>query len=179
MIKNIIYTIVAIFTFVLTFGNFVQAREIVEVPHWKKSTITVYIPKDDTAKAKTTLTKNAFSAWSGASYGRLGFKYVEKGPADINIVFKDGEKLPVCTHSIKTEDKIITGGELHIAKNTKPHSSEYVYKSIMHEIGSLLGLPASTKPTSIMYPQISTKQVIMKVDIRKLYSINGWAYNTH
>ena len=57
--------------------------KVSNVPHWKTSTITVYIPKNQRAASM----RRAFQQWQAVSAGHLNFKFVQSGPANIDVVF--------------------------------------------------------------------------------------------
>ena len=180
--KKIVISIISLFS-LLFLGYNVQAREISEVPHWQKSTITVFIPKKDD-KGKTASLKRAFARWQGASSNRIRFRYVEKGPADIDVIWTDSANgsSPISSTTVGNSGNSIKKAEIHIATkdpNFSKYSNNYVYTVMLHEIGRALGLPVNErKKSSIMHAPVSVNQDIMKIDTMKLYSINGWSYAT-
>jgi hypothetical protein len=180
--KKIVISIISLFS-LLFLGYNVQAREISEVPHWQKSTITVFIPKKDD-KGKTASLKRAFARWQGASSNRIRFRYVEKGPADIDVIWTDSANgsSPISSTSVSSSGTSINKAEIHLAtKDPKfsQYSNNYVYTVMLHEIGKAIGMPVNgRKKSSIMHAPVDVKQDIMKIDVMKLYSINGWSYAT-
>lgn len=180
--KKIFLSIIALFTLLLT-TNITKAREISEVPHWQKATISVYIPKQDDNNKSGSM-KRAFARWQGVSSNRIHFRYVEKGPADIDVIWAENASgsSPISSTSISANGNIITKAEVSIAvknPNFSKYSNNYVYTVMLHEIGKALGMPVNDrKKSSIMYAPISVQQDIMKIDVMKLYSINGWSYAT-
>ena len=184
MLKRFIIGIIATFTVVTLGISYSQAREIVEVPHWQKSTITVYIPEDGDKKATSAL-KTAFGKWQGVSCGHIKFKYTddEKKPSDIKVSFSDSAAgdSPITTASYKANGNTITEGEITIAsesKDFKKYSNKYISNVMVHEVGKVLGMPVNTtKKSSIMYVPISENQSLMKVDERKFFSISEWSFS--
>ena len=175
------YLISTIISFILL-SSVAIAREIKEVPHWKKSTVSVYIPKGENDNAANML-RSAFGRWQVESYGHLKFKYLEKGPADINIVFSDNASssdTPIASTKITSSNNEITKAEISIAtknKDYKTFSNSYISKVMLHEVGHALGIPTNTtKKSSIMYAPVTESQKLMKIDTRKLFSISEWDY---
>lgn len=174
--KKIFISLFLIFSFVVTFFNFAKA-ETPTSPHWTKSPITVYIPKDE--KAMTM--RHAFEKWQNMSYGKLKFQFMAKGPADIDVVFVekvDGSDGPLGSNKLTIKNGKITKAEIKIAtKGSKKYSNDFIYTTMLHEIGHALGLQeAGRKATSIMNMPVNEKQDILKRDISNLYHINGWTY---
>ena len=176
--KKIILSVLAIFS--ILFGTIsVQAREISDVPHWHTSPIKVYVPADD---SKAPSMRRAFAKWQAKSYGKLKFKFVAKGPADIDVAFTESASgsTPISSTSITYNDNKITKADIQIAtksKDFKKYSNDYVYTAMLHEVGKAVGMPVNTrKRTSIMFSPLSVQQDIMKFDIMKLYSVYGWSY---
>lgn len=182
MIKKMILGLIAAFTMTSIGFNYVSAREIVEVPHWQKSTITIYIPKDGNKKATGSL-RSAFSKWQSVSCGNLKFKYVDEGPADINVVFTENANgdSPYTSTKIRSDGTAIKEAEINIASEKEGYNklpAKYVSNVMIHEVGKALGVPVNTtKKSSIMYLPITDKQYLMKVDERKLFSISDWSYS--
>ncbi len=188
MIKKTLLGIIAVFVFVFTFANVSQATsgtysKGMETPHWQKKPINVYIPLD----AKSQSMKNAFSKWSSVSSGKLSFTYSsnekDKDKADIIVSFTDkteGLETKLGGYSISTNGNKITKGTITIAtksKLAKKYSNNYIYTTMLHEVGHVIGMKDnSRKESTIMYMPISEKQDITKLDIRQLYKINGWSY---
>ena len=174
--------------FVLIFASFGIAQAAstntaapMSVPHWTKSPINVYIPKDE--KASATMSR-AFSSWQSASSNRIRFNYIQDPKkADIVVKFTDkteGLETKLGGYNVTTDGNQIKKAEITLAtksKLAKKYSNNYVYITMLHEVGHVLGMPDnSTKPTSIMYMPISEGQTIKKIDVRRLYKINGWSY---
>lgn len=188
MIKKFLLGIIAVFVFVFAFANISQASSQtyskgINTPHWQKKPIHVYIPQDE----KSQTMKNAFSKWSSASSGKLSFTYTsnekEKDKADIIVNFTDkaeGLETKLGGYSLSTNGNQITKGTITIAsksKLAKKYSNDYIYTTMLHEIGHIIGMKDnSRKESTIMYVPISEKQDITKLDIRQLYKINGWSY---
>lgn len=178
--KKVLISILAIFGLIIGISNIsVTAAERTPVPHWQKSPITVYIPSEN---KKTVTMRKAFSKWQNSCGGKLKFKFVEEGPADIDVAFIENAKSsssPISSHSTQTQGNTITKGEIRIATENpkfKKYSSDFVYTAMLHEIGGVLGLPTNNKRTSIMHTPVTTEQDILKIDVRKLYYINNWSY---
>lgn len=176
MIKKILVGLFSLFVFVMTFVNFANA-ETKTYPHWTKSPITVYIPKDE--KAQTM--RHAFEKWQSMSAGKLKFQFVAKGPADIDVAFVekvDGSDGPLGSNKITIKKGMITKAEIRMAtKGNKKYSNDLVYTTMLHEIGHVLGLQESTrKGSSIMNMPVNENQDILKKDISNLYHVNGWSY---
>lgn len=249
MLKKIFISAVSILTLLLSSLNIAPAREIVEVPHWQKKIVTVYIsPEGGDAKIRPMI-KSSFAKWQGNSSGHIRFQYLTKpeDKADIVITFpkkeiitptkkeaavtpkkeavtspqketaatpkkdaaaspqketavtpkkeaatppqkvpatpsKENTEIPKQLTSVSTQ---ISGNEITGAKyfiNTesdayKKSSSAYMSKVLLHDVGTILGLPTNTtKKSSIMYSPVTESQEIMKIDVRKLFSISEWSY---
>ena len=148
-------------------------------PHWQKNPINVYIPKNDPYSATI---RNAFQRWQSASSNKISFRFVEKGPADIDIVFNENANgdTPISSYSTSSSDNKITKAEIRVAtkgSEIKKYSKNYVSTAMVHEVGHVLGLShADRKQSSIMYPIIHESQQIMKIDIMKLYHVNEWSW---
>ena len=177
MFKKILSLFVIIFAFLLTFSSFTNAAETAQGAHWNKSPINVYIPQD----AKQNSMRHAFERWQSLSYGKLKFVFVNKGPADIDVVFTekvDTTDTPIASHSITIKGNEITKAEIKIAtksKDIKKYSNDYIFTTMLHEVGHTLGLSDNNrKNSSIMHMPIEEKQEIMKIDMMKLYHNNGW-----
>ncbi len=147
-------------------------------PHWQKSTINVYIPKDTYAETM----KRAFQKWQAVSSNKIKFNYVEKGPADIDVAFleKVSGDSPIASYSTNISGNKITKAEIRIAskgKDIKKYSKNYIYTTMLHEVGHVLGLPHNErKKSSIMYTPINETQQILSLDVLKLYHTNGWSW---
>ena len=176
MIKKILVGLFSVFVFVMTWLNFANA-ETSTYPHWTKTPITVYIPKDE----KAITMRHAFEKWQNLSYGKLKFQFMPKGPADIDVVFTDkvdGSDGPLGSHKITIKKGAITKAEIKMAtKGNKKYTNNMVYTTMLHEIGHVLGLQESTrKQSSIMNMPVNETQDILKKDIVNLYHVNGWSY---
>lgn len=179
MIKKILGTIFIIFLFMFGISTSTQASTTTIAPHWQKSKITVYIPQDEKAASM----KRAFSKWQNAIGGKLTFEYVNKGPADIDVVFSEkvnGADGPIGSYTVSIQGQNITKAEIHIASkspNFKKYSNNLVFTTMLHEVGHALGLPdTNRKKSGIMFMPVTEEQDITKLDIRKLYMLNGWSY---
>jgi predicted Zn-dependent protease len=190
MIKKFLLGIIAVFVFVFAFANVSQAASQkyskgMNVPHWQKKTITVYVPQD----AKAQSMKNAFSKWSSASNGKLSFTYTsnekEKDKADIIINFTDkteGLETKLGGYSLSTSGNQIKKGTITIAsksKLAKKYSNDYIYTTMLHEVGHIVGMSDNPrKGSSIMAMPISERQEITKNDIKRLYKVNNWNFGS-
>lgn len=178
MIKKIFSGLAAILFVFVTMVSVCAAEIRREYPHWNKPVISVYIPKDPYAASM----RNAFMAWAGQTNGRVKFKFVPNGPADIDVVFTENASgdTPIATYSTKTNGLEITKAEIKLGTknpNIKKYSKNYIYTTMLHEVGHTLGLShKERKQTSIMYSPIDPKQEIIKYDVRDLYKINGWGW---
>lgn len=182
--KKFLLGIVAVFLFIFAFANITNAAATntskrTEVPHWQKSPINVFVPNE----AKAGSMKNAFNTWAAKSSGKIRFEYTDKKRADIIVEFTnntEGLESKLGGYSLLTNGTTITNATIKIAtksKEAKKYSSNYIYTTMLHEVGHVLGLKDNPrKPTSIMYMPITEKQDIMKIDIRQLYNVNGWSY---
>ncbi|MDE6138787.1 MAG: matrixin family metalloprotease [Candidatus Gastranaerophilales bacterium] len=178
MIKKALFGIIAIFITFLGLSAFASTTSNATFPHWQKSSIDVYIPNDEKAASM----QRAFQKWQGESGGNLNFKFVENGPADIDVVFTEqvgGNDGPIGSYSVKIRGMKITKAEIKILSGSKAkkYSNNHIYTVMLHEVGHALGMQDEPrKPTSIMYMPVSEKQDIQKFDVKKLYKINGWSY---
>ena len=188
MIKKTLLGIIAVFVFIFAFANASQASSQayskgMDTPHWQKKPITVYVPQDTRSQSM----KNAFAKWSSVSNGKLSFTYTadekNKDKADIVVNFTDkteGLETKLGGYSISTSGNKITKGTITIAtksKLAKKYSNDYIYTTMLHEVGHIIGMSDnSRKESTIMYMPLSEKQDITKLDIRQLYKVNGWSY---
>ena len=183
MIKKFLLGFIIIFLCVFSFVNIANAaskntsakKEV--YPHWQKNPINVYIPQDQYSGSM----RSAFAKWQGASGGKLNFKYVAKEKADIVVTFTDkneGLESTLGGYSTTIDGTTIKKATITIAsksKEAKKHSPSYIYTTMLHEVGHVIGMSHNpSKPSSIMYSPISEKQNITKVDLIKLYKVNGW-----
>ena len=185
MLKKIFISAVSILTLLLSSLNIAPAREIVEVPHWKKKIITVYIsPEGGDAKIRPMI-KSSFSRWQGNSSGHIMFQYPTdpKVPADIFVIFptKDAPVQGGLTSvNLNIKNNEISEVKYYINTDSdtyKKSSGTYLSKVLLHDVGTILGLPTNTtKKSSIMYSPVTENQDIMKIDVRKLFSVSGWSY---
>jgi len=173
-ISGIILIVGLLFTY--TFAN----ATVVVAPHWEKSPIQVYIPKDTYSPQM----QRAFQKWQNESFGKLKFKFVTKGPADIDVIFTDkvdGSDSPIASYSVTIQGKKITKAEIKFASQDpklKKYSKNYIYTTMLHEVGHALGLSDTyRKKTMIMYMPITEKQDITSMDIINLFHLNGWSYS--
>lgn len=176
MMKKILSLLFLIFAFLFNFST-VQAETFISGPHWNKSLITVYIPKD----ARAMSMRRAFEKWQNVTNGSLKFQFVNKGPANIDVVFTekvDGNDGPLGSYKLTTKGNYITKAEIKMGtRGNKKYSNDFIYTTMLHEIGHALGLPDETrKPSSIMQMPVSETQDIIKPDVRNLYKLNGWSY---
>lgn len=178
MIKRFLTGVLLVFLFAITVFNCSNA-ETSSSPYWKKTTINVYIPKN----SKALTMQHAFEKWQNMSAGKLKFKFVQKGPADIDVVFSekvsgsDGQQLG--DYKLTVKNGYITKAEIRMATEGKKqvYSDNMVYTIMLHEVGHALGLPdKNRKKNSIMYMPISVSQDINKMDMRELYKLNGWEW---
>lgn len=185
MIKKVLFGVIAIFLFVFSFVNISQAASTntsakkSSSPHWTKSPINVYIPQDQYAGQM----RSAFSKWQGVSGNRIKFQYTAKVKADIIVEFTDktdGLESELGGYSTVMKGSSIDKGGIKIAtksKLAKKRTSKYVYNTMLHEVGHVIGIPHNeTKPSSVMNSKLDEKQDILKIDIRKLYTVYGWSY---
>ncbi len=177
MLKKFISIFVIAFAFICTFVQNSQAYTESTAPHWKKSPIKVYIPKDD---LQTTM-QHAFSRWQSQFYGNLEFTFVEKGPADIDVVFAENAKSsssPISSYKISTKGDEITKAEISFTKkgkNLEKYSNDYIFTMMLQEVGHSLGLQNNTrKQICIMYVPLSENQDITRIDMMNLFKLYGW-----
>ena len=130
MIKKILVGLFSVFVFVMTWLNFANA-ETSTYPHWTKTPITVYIPKDENAITM----KHAFEKWQNMSFGKLKFQFMPKGPADIDVIFVDkvdGSDGPLGSNKLTVKKGIITKAEIKIAtKGNKKYSKELKQQAVL------------------------------------------------
>lgn len=183
MIKKIILGLGLIVTMVFVFAGITNAATPAKlsVPHWQKSSVTVYIPAKDPQAAAV---KQAFSAWQGASSGKLNFSYVLKKPADIEVVFSEkasSAATPIASYSVSTNGQQITKATITVAskgQKIKKYSKSYINTALIHIVGRTIGMPANPrKKSSIMFAPVYDGQNIMKIDVMKLYKVYGWSYS--
>ena len=178
MIKKVLSILILATGIIFTAVNGTKAYTI-DAPHWAKSTITVYIPSDE----KSATMRHAFEKWQTMSDGKLTFRFVQKSPADIDVVFTDkvnGTDGPLGQYNIKIKNGNIVNGEIRIATKKKGnYSKNLIYTTMLHEVGHVLGLSETErKKSSIMSMPVTETQDIMKRDIRDLYYLYKWDYNT-
>lgn len=183
MLKKLFITVVSLFTIIFVSANIAPAREITPVPHWQKKDINVYIPESKDKKTVTAI-KAAFSRWQSASAGHINFTYIDKGPADIDIIFSDsasGPAGPFTNTGVTTSGNTISKAEITIANNDskyKSYSDSYISKVFLHEVGRALGMPTNPrKSSSIMHSPVTEDQKFMKIDAVKFFSVNEWSYS--
>ena len=179
MIKKLFGIIFIICVFVFGISTRVQASTTAIAPHWQQSPITVYIPQDE--KAQTM--KRAFIKWQNLSGGKLKFKYVDEGPADIDVAFidkVDGSDGPIGSYSLQIQGQKITKADIRLATKSptiKKYSKNLIYTTMLHEVGHALGMAdTNRKRSGFMFMPVSEEQDITKLDIRKLYMLNGWSF---
>lgn len=187
MLKRFLSTIITIIGTLFILAGTVFAVEVKTAdvkttgPHWQKSQITVYVPENS---KYTNTVKQAFNTWQTKTMGKLSFRYVPKSPADIEVIFCEdinSPESPIASYNIKIEGQNeITKGELQLAtkgKTITKYSNTYVYTTLLHETGHILGLTHnSRKPSSIRYPEIHEGQTILKLDVMDLYYTYGWSW---
>lgn len=155
-----------------------KANNISNAPHWAKTSINVYIPKD----ARAASVRRAFEYWQSVTSGKLRFNFVNRGPANIDVVFVEkvsGIDGPLGECLIKKENNTIIKAEIRLAtKNQKinNYSKDYIYTTMVHEVGHALGLKdIQGKPSSIMHMPITESQDIKKMDIKDLFMLYDWS----
>lgn len=192
MLKKVLLGTVILCTLLCTFNNFTQAADIPprqtattvtsKSPHWKKTPINVYIPQNEFGSVSM---QHAFQRWQKVTSGKANFKFVDKeDQADIKVLFTDkvtGSDSPIANYNITIKGLEIQKAEIQIATkspNIKKYSNDYIFTTMLHEVGHALGLSEnSRKPSSIMYMPVNEEQDILKTDIRKLYSISEWSWS--
>ena len=156
--------------------------------HWDKTShIKVYIPKSN----YTPLMKQAFSAWTKATKGRVTFSYVYNKDLAQDVVefidrFNEGSVVGLASAPTSVY-KTRSGDEYHrlkqikitVADHTttgKPMDRDQIYTVMLHEIGHSLGLPHTNDKASIMYPSCYDykTQEISNLELDKLSEIYGW-----
>lgn len=185
MIKKVLFGLVAMFLLVFAFAGISNAASTntsvnrSTSPHWVKSPIYVYVPQNP----KMGQMQSAFSKWQSVSNGKLKFQYTKKDKADIIVEFtnkSDGMESELGSYSTKVNGSKIVGGEIKIASDSKlakKRSNTYIYNTMLHEVGHVIGLSHNdSKPSSVMNSKINDKQEILKIDVRKLYTVYGWSY---
>ncbi len=155
-----------------------RTSKISNAPHWGKTSINVYIPKD----ARSGSVRRAFEYWQSVSSGKIRFNFVSKGPADIDVVFLEkvsGADGPLGECILQIKENAITKAEVRFAtKNSKinKYSNNYIYTTMVHEVGHALGLKDKQgKPSSIMHVPIDESQDIKKMDIKDLFMLYDWS----
>lgn len=179
MFKKYLGIIFIICVFIFGICTKVQASTTAVAPHWQKSPITVYIPQDE----KALTMRRAFTKWQSLVGGKLKFQFVNKGPADIDVAFidkVDGSDGPIGSYSLKIQGQKITKAEIKLATKSpasKKYSKNLIYTTMLHEVGHALGMAdTNRKKSGIMFMPVSEEQDITKLDIRKLYMLNGWSF---
>lgn len=180
--KKIIVAIILFISFFL--GNTSMADG--KLAHWENpKAIKVYIKPDQ----DKMLMKKAFSTWSSATNGKVGFIYVTSpDKAQITVSFhKTLPKISETTerggltrvHTISPEDEIIDIAYIYLAKELNfgwVYNSDTRYKIMLHEIGHALGIfDHSDVMDSIMNTKIPhSQQRITKYDLDNLKRAYGW-----
>lgn len=183
MIKKILTGLFIMFAFICTFLSTAFATAPTgypkpDAPHWQKSPVLVYIPQDP----KSASMQNAFKRWQDATEQKLNFQYInDEKKADITVEFTDkvnGSDGPFGEYVLEIQGMAITKAKIKIAtKNPKikQYSRDYVFTTMLHEVGHVIGLKDSErKHSSIMYMPIDEKQDILISDKRNLYRTYGW-----
>lgn len=179
--KKIIVAIILFISFFL--GNTSIAASLA---HWENpKAIKVYIKPDQ----DKMLMKKAFTAWSNATNGKIGFIYVTSpDKAQITVSFhKTLPKISETTerggltraHTISPEDEIIDIAYIDLAKEFNFGwiiDDDNRYKIMVHEIGHAIGLFEHSDVTgSIMNPKTPhAQQRITKSDLDNLKRAYGW-----
>lgn len=181
MIKKAIIGLLAVFSFLAVFAatSFaVQPKEL-QRPHWDKREITVYIPRDSHNAQMT----RAFAYWQRSLFNVVKFKYVKEEPANIVVKFSNrtnDSDVKLGSYNITTSGNTISKAEITIdtkSPEAKKVSNDYMYTTMLHEIGHVLGLQDSIrKPAGIMNIPITEEQDIKKIEVRKVFVINGWSF---
>ena len=179
MLKRFLIIFCLVISFIFTFTNSSFAYIDQTGPHWEKSPINVFISSNN---QQSTQIKNAFQAWQNASENKIKFVYTNNEKiSDIIVKFNstiNDSKNSVARADITIKDKAIIKGEITIFTNKIANVNNKIAENIfLHNIGLTIGLPLNErKPSSIMCPNFTESQRILKKDVIKLYKIYGWSY---
>lgn len=135
---------------------------------------------------KKELMIEAFSKWSGATKGKIAFKYVQD-PKDAQIVVnfvKDASKTSKMERAAGVTYHSSMGAHMVSARieiaNNAPNGAAFrkdaIYRVMVHEIGHALGMfTHSEDKMSIMYPVKNSRyQDITPADLKFLAKLYGW-----
>lgn len=144
--------------------------------------IKTYIPQH----AKRELMKQAFSAWTRATGGKIVFKYVsDSEDADIKVKFvRDiydvtGNKTTIgLTHHVSA-GPYMKSAEITIsdrAPNGAAFRKDAVYRVMVHEIGHAIGWSGhSESKSSIMYyAKVNRNATITPADVKYINKLYGF-----
>ena len=157
--------------------------EVLADAHWAEpKNIKTYVPQH----AKKELMKQAFSAWTRATKGKIVFKYVNNPKdADIKVDFvKDiydvtGNKTTIGQTYHKSLGPYMVSAVITIsdrAPNGAAFRKDAVYRVMVHEIGHALGWFGHSQSTdSIMYyAKVNRNATITQKDIEYIEKLYGW-----
>lgn len=145
-------------------------------PTWNKESISVYIPKDNKYASDM---KRAFVRWQKGVDGKIKFVFIDNSDeADVVVNFTDevdGTDGEVASYQTTIRNGAVTNAQINLAtEGEKKFSQQLVYKTMLHEVGHVLGLPDSNKNLGIMHFPVNEKQEIITNDFVKLYRYNNW-----
>ena len=165
--------------FLILFGTFISdnaAMAIYYGPTWNQDTINVYIPSDNKYASDM---KRAFVRWQKGIDGLIKFEFIDN-EEDANVIVNftdkvDGSDGDLASYQTTVKNGSVTNAQINLAtEGEKKFSKQLLYKTMLHEVGHILGLPDSNKNLGIMHFPVNEKQEIITNDFVKLYRYNNW-----
>lgn len=172
--------IITIFGIMIVFFATTCLQVLADARWYEPKNIKTYIPEH----SKKALMKQAFSAWTKATNGKIVFKYVQN-PKDANIKVKfvrdiydvTGNKTTIGQTYHESRGEYMVFAQITISErspNGALFRNDAVYRVMVHEIGHALGIfdHSQDKMSIMYYSKASRNQTITQSDINyisKLY----------